>query len=410
MNSHPVNIVPNHQFSTNDNMNVNRPNVFTPNREAFTSGAQHFQQMQRFDAGRSEFDRNSNSTFSSVGSSNFTANQANLARIHVGVINRNFNHSGSFNSRGRFFGDRDDHFFGGRDRDDHFFGHRHFRFFVDFGFPFFDYWCWSPYYGSYWPNYYYDGSYDPGYYSPSIYQPGYGAAYYHPRRYIFVSLNGYWPGYNYTRYYYYGTYPYYWYMSDSSTDQPGSYNNYNPYDYSNDVQQPFAYVAAPEKETAADKYFEYGVNAFADGDYDKAVVSFYRAENGASEDMILPFAYIQALFADGNYLKAVQQLRQTLAKQPAGQQWVFFPRGLYTDAQVLTAQINELIGQASADSDLQLLAGYQLLGMQKLDQASEYLNKAKEDKYNEAAAAKLLDLIQNLRTANRVAILNNMSK
>ena len=53
------------------------------------------------------------------------------------------------------------------------------------------------------------------------YDDYYGISYYYPsyhRKYLFVSLGGYWPySYRYQRYYWYGCHPYYWYGSDVVT-------------------------------------------------------------------------------------------------------------------------------------------------------------------------------------------------
>lgn len=320
---------------------------------------------------------------------------------------RDFFARDGFRGNVRFFDNR--HRFGhGFDRR-HDFHHRHsfFSASILIGWPFFSDYCW-PYDNGYWPGYY--GGYG---YSPSNYQSSYDTAapsFHYPRRYIFVSLNGFWPGYNYARYYDYGTYPYFWYITVSSPYKPGvaypptgsDYDNKNLYTYT----QPFAYVSQPEDKTAADYYFEQGVNAFAAGDYRKAVVNFYQAKNSSPDDVILPFAYVQALFADGNYSKAAQQLRAALEKQPAGSEWAFYPRGLYTDDQILISQINQLASQTSLDTNLQLLLGYQLLGIQKLDEAQGYLSNASQDKYNNVAAGKLLIVLDNLKTKTTPATPN----
>ena len=67
---------------------------------------------------------------------------------------------------------------------------------------------------------------------------------------------------------------------------------------------------------------------------------------------------------------------------------------------MLENQIASLQRAASGESDnydLQLLLGYQLLGTNKLDEASERLRKAGEDAVNKESAESLLDMVEKLR-------------
>jgi hypothetical protein len=208
-----------------------------------------------------------------------------------------------------------------------------------------------------------------------------------PRRYVFVSLNGYWPGYNNYRYYNYRTYPYYWSITGDSS-----------YQFSGNSNESFADVATPVPQDSADRCFENGVNSFTAGDYRRAADYFFLAKAYAPTDDILPFSYVQALFAGGNYLTAAQNLRVSIERQPAERQWAFYPRGLYEDDNILTMQINTLISQASSNSDLQLLAGYQLLGVHRFDEALDYLNRAKfADSNNRVVVDKLIYILNNLK-------------
>ncbi|MEN6386364.1 MAG: hypothetical protein ABFD79_14355 [Phycisphaerales bacterium] len=279
----------------------------------------------------------------------------------------------------------------------------------------FGYW---PYlYGGYYSDYYngyssydnYGGTYydDNTYNSYSDSKPIYRS--HIPRRYIFVSLNGYWPGYNYLRYYNYGTYPYFWYMTADSPYQTGSnpypatgnsYSNDNPYTYKegNANYEPFANITEPAKQTSTDQYFQKGVELFAAGNYSRASDYFYQAKGNARSDVILPFAYIQSLFAEGKYPEAARNLRDTMDRQPAGSDWAFYPRGLYLDEKVLLSQIDKLVSQAGSNSELQLLAGYQLMGVGRYDEALDFLNKAQaSDKNNQTAAGKLIFVLNNLK-------------
>jgi len=255
--------------------------------------------------------------------------------------------------------------------------------------------------------------------------------YYH-RKYVFVSLGGYWPvRYRYTRYYWYGCHPYNWYgyyplarevqsdtynyytynyYGDGSAAAFGSYqaaNGIAPVDHTTfaDVREKLAQQAAeePAPETLADSYFEGAVKAFEAGDYGSAADMFARAINLAPDDMVLPFAYCQALFANEKYPEAAEVLRAALAKVLPEEEGVFYPRGLYPDDDVLLEQIERLAERAdlySFDADLQLLLGYHLLGIGRIEEAVGPLQKAGQDLQNTASAAVLLDLLEKIRTQN----------
>jgi tetratricopeptide (TPR) repeat protein len=74
---------------------------------------------------------------------------------------------------------------------------------------------------------------------------------------------------------------------------------------------------APDAQTLADTYFEEAVKAFEAGNYSTAADKFTEAINLAPDDQILPFAYVQALFADKKYLQAATVLREALEKVSA---------------------------------------------------------------------------------------------
>jgi tetratricopeptide (TPR) repeat protein len=273
-----------------------------------------------------------------------------------------------------------------------------------------------------WPGYFF-----PVYYSWGPFQtcrPFY--PYYH-RKYVFVSLGGYWPThYNYLRYYWYGYHPYDWYgyypMAHEVAGDTYNYYTYN-YDYTDSLEpsasyQPTSSVdhttfadvrerlaqqtpAEPDAQTSADDYFEEGVKAFEEGDYAAAAQIFAEAMYLAPEDMVLPFAYAQALFANGQYSEAAQALRSALQNISAEAEGVFYPRGLYTEEDLLFEQIDLLSEVAelySSDADIQLLLGYHLLGIGEIDEAFEPLHQASLDLNNKDAAAILLDLLERIRT------------
>jgi len=297
-----------------------------------------------------------------------------------------------------------------------------------------------------WPSYHYPVYYSCGPHSTFRYV----YPYYH-RKYIFVSLFGYWPiEYTYARYYWYGYHPYIWhgyypipyevqgdtynyytynyYSNDDAgtTAQPGQSYTYNYYYDSDMAAQPsqtenyirpvdsntFADVREklarqqaqqPDQQTLTDAYFEEGVKAFEANDYTAAALKFANAIELAPDDMILPFAYAQALLANEQYTQAAEVLRAALAKISPQKEGVFYPRGLYSNDDILFEQIDRLAEKArlyTFDADLQLLLGYQLLGIGKLDEAVEPLHNASQDLQNAAAAAVLLNLLEKIKIDN----------
>ncbi len=253
---------------------------------------------------------------------------------------------------------------------------------------------------------------------------------YHHRRYVFVSLGGYWPlGYRHLRYYWYGYHPYYWYgYYPWAYRVGGDTYNYYTYNYSNetvpqtsapvtnvirpvdentfaDVREKLARQAAeePAEETTTDRLFEEAVKAFEIGDYEVAVENFAEAIELAPDDIVMPFAYVQALFAQEQYSKAAGALREALAELKSGEADVFFPRGLYSEDDTLFEQIEQLAGTAevySFDSDLQLLLGYQLFGIGEFEEAIEPLEQAGLEPYNAEAATILLELLEKVKNEN----------
>jgi len=242
--------------------------------------------------------------------------------------------------------------------------------------------------------------------------------YYH-RKYLFVSLGGYWPlSYRYTRYYWYGCHPYNWYgyypIAREVRSPSYNYYTYNYYTDGDGGYQPATIVnsqiyeniaeqtAEPQEATLADVYFEEAVKAFEVAQYNTAALKFYKAIELAPNDMILPFAYAQALLASQQYSKAAEVLRGALAKVSPEKEGVFFPRGLYPNEETLLKHIDRLAERAaqfSFDADLQLLLGYQLLGIGQHDRAVELLMNAGRDLENAKAAGVLLELLEKIKTA-----------
>ena len=272
----------------------------------------------------------------------------------------------------------------------------------------------------------------------------YGVSYYHPwyhRKYIFVSIGGYWPfSYRYRRYYRYGCHPHRWYGANVIT-YPAS-DTYNTYNYYYDTPEPATYYPpaydtsgyddfsdvrerlarerleelyrleqdvqdAPYIETEADIRFNEGVEAFAEGDYLQAVDEFREAIILSPDDIVLPFTYSQALFAAGEYAHAASVLRAAIERMPEGEETVYYPRGLYADEEPLTDQIAILAETATNEpfaGDFDLLLGYQLLGSDRFDEAGAALDSALADPANEKAAGLLLKLLEEARAEDSEAI------
>ena len=242
--------------------------------------------------------------------------------------------------------------------------------------------------------------------------------YYH-RRFVFVSLGGYWPGYTHRRYYWYGCHPYTWYGH-----YPPGYviagDTYNYYYYNdapqgealNEAHKKFEQTppAEPSQESQTDRYFEQAVKAFEAADYATAAAKFRDARDREPGDIVLPFAYVQALFAGGEYEAAAAALREALMKASPEEEGVFFPRGLYPEDNILQQHIEQLTRATQldpSDSDLRLLLGYQLLGMNRLDEATEQLRIARTDDKNSHSATVLIDLLEKLKKADSKSIDSN---
>ena len=238
-----------------------------------------------------------------------------------------------------------------------------------------------------------------------------------------MSLGGYWPShYRYSRYYSYGYHPYNWYgYHPVAREVVGDNYNYYTYNYYGDDYDTSGYPVVdhttfadvrermaqedegPQEPTLADKYFEQGVTCFEEGEYMTAAEVFAQAMELEPDDMILPFAYCQALFAAGEYSQAAEALRKVLAQVTPEEEGIFYPRGLYSDEEVLFDQIAVLAEKAdiySFDGDLQLLLGYNLFGIGQLDEAVEPLRLAGMDLNNAPSAAVLLNMVEKKRIAD----------
>lgn len=246
------------------------------------------------------------------------------------------------------------------------------------------------------------------------------------RRYVFVSLGGYWPcHYRYVRYHWYGSHIYRWYgyhpVACCLGGDTHNYYTYNYYydddetdaedvplvDYSSfyEFRRNFAdETEKPSEPTVADQLFEDAVEAFEKGDYEHSAELFAEAMKLAPDDMILPFAYCQALFAQQKYEQAADVLRSSLQKIEPDKKAVFYPRGLYKDQNILLNQLEKLRKKSELycfDADLKLLLGYQLLGMGLLDNAEVALRLASLDMKNAPASSILLEILEELKKAEK---------
>lgn len=159
----------------------------------------------------------------------------------------------------------------------------------------------------------------------------------------------------------------------------------------------------PENQQIADTYFEAGMKAFENAEYAKAAQRFEEAIKLAPEDIILPYAFSQALFADGRFEHAVQVLRTVINNLQPDQEGIYYPRGLYLDEKLLFKQIDQLADQTQrspSNPDLQLLLGYHLLGIGEIDTSIEQFAKASQYPQNTEAATVLLRFAVELKTAN----------
>jgi hypothetical protein len=187
-----------------------------------------------------------------------------------------------------------------------------------------------------------------------------------------------------------------------SLQPQGNTYNYCTFNYFNGTEDsatqndPPAYQRQLPQKTEVGIFYGDGVTAFKNGDYAEAAKNFQRAMRQANKFM--PFAYVQALFADEDYTEATEQLRLALDKLSPKSDRILFPIFLYPSDQILLTQIEKLREQACSNSDLQLVIGYQLFGVKKMDEAAEFLNKAKSNSVNELAATKLLLIIKKTKT------------
>lgn len=244
---------------------------------------------------------------------------------------------------------------------------------------------------------------------------------------VFVFVGGFWP------FWWYAGYPYYWYpwygyggpaYYDYYPAGGSTYNSYNYYDDTgalqpgstiNGMQVPdYDALSAVNQKTNpqateapannSDKLFDEGVQAFGRQEYHIAVDRLQAATALEPADTVLPFAYAQALFANKQYDQAAAVISLTLSKTSTQQAEIFYPRGMYKDQNVLMTQIEDLrlaVQKNPADVQLQLLYGYQLLGIGRVDEAVAPLTAAKNDELTAVPAKALLDLLDRIQKSSQ---------
>jgi hypothetical protein len=151
----------------------------------------------------------------------------------------------------------------------------------------------------------------------------------------------------------------------------------------------------------ASRYLENVARAFAQGDYAKAAEHAREALRSEPENAVLPFVYGQSLFANGQYRESADVLREALRMvHIIDEQGVYYSVGFYPSEDLLTEQIDKLSDAAQAEpdrADLQLVLGYQLLGIGSFDEALDALQKAEYDYVNGQAAKMLIEVLVKSR-------------
>ena len=263
------------------------------------------------------------------------------------------------------------------------------------------------------------GSHHGGSHYGSYGHHGYG---HHRSHYFYYSTPFYWDYYP-RSYYYYSPYRYRdpWYgrptpryrRRDSGYRQPqyrqrdSSYkqqddSRYNQANRFADVREKIKRQKSEKqaRQTRLDRNLEEITEVFAAGDYAETARRAAKALTAEPDDSVLAFVYAQSLFANATYGKAADVLRKVLGTIDVDSQGVFFPLVFYPERDVLAKQINKLAEAAKSqpsNADLQLLYGYQLLGLNSFDEAQQALQKARLDYVNSQAASLLLRVLDQMR-------------
>jgi hypothetical protein len=201
----------------------------------------------------------------------------------------------------------------------------------------------------------------------------------------------------------YGYYPYYDYYPYGYSYGTGGNSYYNTYNYyTNPIVGTENGAGAAGSTTSADNYFNEGVRMFGNGNFTFAAEKFKAAMSLVPQDKVLPFAYAQAVFASGDYVTAATAVRDAVARITPETEGIFYPRRMYSSDVVIQHQIKALAGAVQMNENnasLQLLLGYNELGIGELDKAEAALKIASTDQANGPTATALLKLVAKLRTA-----------
>jgi tetratricopeptide (TPR) repeat protein len=222
---------------------------------------------------------------------------------------------------------------------------------------------------------------------------------YYPRSYVFFGLPYYRYYYPYPAYYYYPE-PYYGYVYDDYKPAGSQPQPYVGADTFRDVREKLERQKAVESalQERVSHHLDNIAGAFADSDFTEALSLASQAVQDEPDSSVLRFVHSQCLFAAGEFDQAAIVLRDALAKSGSEQARVFYSPGLYPDQDILAAQISDLIDAAAQaepfDAHLQLLLGYQLLGIGRYEDALEALEKARLDYMNKDAAELLIDALE----------------
>jgi len=230
---------------------------------------------------------------------------------------------------------------------------------------------------------------------------------YYPRRYLFFSLPYYRYYYPYPVYYY--PEPYYGYVYDDYKPAGSQQQLYVGADTFRDVREKLGRQKAVESalQERVNRHLDNIAGSFADSDFTEALLLARQAAQAEPDSSVLRFVHSQCLFAAGEYGEAAVVLRDALLKSDSEQAGVFYSPGLYPDQDILAAQISDLIDAAAEakqfDAHLQLLLGYQLLGIGRYEDALDALQKAKLDYMNKKAAELLIDVLEKAQQQDAAA-------
>ncbi len=198
--------------------------------------------------------------------------------------------------------------------------------------------------------------------------------------------------------YYYDRYPY---------DYGPSYYRYyygyrdRDFDYKDEYKTSRPYQQGRYSDVNhTDRQLTNVADAFKTADYPRAVVMAKKALDADPENAVLAFAYVQSLFANTEYEQAADVLRDALEKLDPDTEDVFYLFGLYPDKDTLPEQIAQLTAAADdqpRNADLQLLLGYELLGIGRYESAADAFEKAEYESSNRKAVTALREVLKKTR-------------